>query len=362
MAETLYFTRTYAVGMLHFDADYLTAHNAEACSNLSVNPVAALYVQHYVGFYIFRTALHFNTALLPDDAIITEVKLKIKQVNTTTTNVIGMIRNGQPTYPHNPAVAGDYLYSHYSGDGGQFGPYSSDGYKLITFTEEGRGWINKEGVTKIVLMCKTDVDAIEPSGYERAAWFYNDYSQAAQLQVTYEEAAYDYPLAPVVFPTQLKKGIDTLKQKCVNFEESMSDVCLVFNHNVNVTREYLQLTYGDTTYPESSNLRYVLPSQQLVKLSNEEVDYYAIINNFITNISSMFTLINENNMLVKTWLDDYMPDEEGHDFTDVKMLPIVIDKDMNEEQLSKVMDSLFEAIEDNVITLNDNLEILKERF
>ena len=52
----------------------------------------------------------------------------------------------------------------------------------------------------------------------------------------------------------------------------------------------------------------------------------------------MFTLINENNRLVKTWLDDYEPDEEGHDFTDVKMKPITIDVDSNEEKLSKVME------------------------
>lgn len=174
---------------------------------------------------------------------------------------------------------------------------------------------------------------------------------------------YDYPLAPIMFPAQ-HKGT-SLREKCINFEESMSDVCLNMNNNVKVIREYLQLTYGDTTYPESSNLRDVLPSQQLVKLSNKDLkteDFNAIINNFITNISSMFTLINENNTLVKTWLDDYEPNEEGHDFTDVKMKPIIIDKDIDEDKLSKIMDSLFEAIEDNVTILNMNLEVLKERF
>jgi len=176
-------------------------------------------------------------------------------------------------------------------------------------------------------------------------------------------AVYDYPIAPILFPAQ-PKGTP-LRLKCRHFEESMSDMCLNVNHNVDVTREYLQLTYGDTTYPESSNLRYVLPSQQLVKLSNKDLtteDFNAIINNFITNITSMFLLINENNNIIKQWLDDYEPNEEGHDFTDVVMKPITIDKDMDEEELSKVMDSLFEAIEDNVIILNSNMELLKERF
>ena len=169
---------------------------------------------------------------------------------------------------------------------------------------------------------------------------------------------YDYPLAPIVFPAQ-HKGTP-LRMKCMHFEESMSDVCINVNHNVDVTKTYLQLVYGDTTYPESSNFRHVLPSQQLVKLCNKDLtdeDLKAIINNFITNVSGMFTLINENNRLVKGWLDDYAPTEDEHNFADVKMLPITIGKD-----LDKTMDELFECIEDNVITLNSNLELLKERF
>ena len=169
---------------------------------------------------------------------------------------------------------------------------------------------------------------------------------------------YDYPLAPVVFPA--KKRGTTLKMDCINFEESMSDVCLVVNHNTRVTREYLQTTYVGTTYSESSNLRFILPSQQLVKLSSKDLtakDFDAIINNFISNILDMFILINQNNTLVKQWLDDYAPEEEGHDFTDVKMRPIIVGKD-----LSKTMDELFKGIIDNVTILNDNLEVLKERF
>ena len=170
----------------------------------------------------------------------------------------------------------------------------------------------------------------------------------------------DFPLAPVLFPAQLNKDTDELRQKCRNFEESMSDVYLVVNHNTTVTRRYLQETYGDTIHPESSNLRFILPSQQLVKLSNKNLvgeDFKAIINNFITNISNMFILINENNTLIKAWLDDYEPDEAGHEFTNVKMRPMTIGED-----LSKTMDNLFEGIVDNVTILNMNLEVLKERF
>jgi len=165
----------------------------------------------------------------------------------------------------------------------------------------------------------------------------------------------DYPLAPVMFPA--KERGTSLREDCKNFEESMSDVCLVFNNNVKVIRLYLQEVYGDTTYPESSNLREILPSQQLVKLHGKDLDYNAIINNFIKNISDMFVLINDNNTLIKHWLDDYEPDEAGHEFTDVKMRPIVVGKD-----LDKAMDDLFEGIEDNVTILNANLEVLKERF
>ena len=171
------------------------------------------------------------------------------------------------------------------------------------------------------------------------------------------ECPKDYPVVPVLFPAQLNKNIDGLKQKCRNFEESMSAICLAVNHNTTITRRYLQEIYGDTTYPESSNLRYILPSQQLIKILKKDADYKEIINNFITNISSMFTFINDNNTLVKAWLDDYMPDEIGHEFTDVKMKSVVIGDD-----LSKAMEDLFNGMEDNVTILNANLGVLIERF
>ena len=170
-----------------------------------------------------------------------------------------------------------------------------------------------------------------------------------------ELQVYDYPVVPVLFPAHIKGS--TLKQKCRHFEESMTDICLAVNHNTTITRRYLQETYGDTIHPESSNFRYILPSQQLVKLLKKDANYKEIINNFITNISSMFTFINDNNTLVKAWLDDYMPDEIGHEFTDVKMRPIIVGED-----LSKTMNELFKGIEDNVTILNANLGVLIERF
>lgn len=167
----------------------------------------------------------------------------------------------------------------------------------------------------------------------------------------------NYPLSPILFPARPRKEIESLKRDCINFEESMSDICLVFNNNNRVIKLYLQEIYGDAIHVESSNLRDILPSQQLIILHGKDLDLKAIINNFIKNISDMFILINDSNTIIKQWLDDYEPDEAGHEFTDVKMKPIVISED-----LSKAMDDLFEGIEDNVTILNANLEVLKERF
>ena len=217
------------------------------------------------------------------------------------------------------------------------------------------GWIVMGVISRDVYVFRYDNDFNAVWNYKISGVSPQDYAWALSLGWVDLAVVGDYPLAPVMFPAHARGS--TLKQKCRHFEESMSDVCLVFNHNVNVTRRYLQETYGDTTYPEDSNLRYVLPSQQLVKLLKDGANYKEIINNFITNISSMFTLINDNNTLVKTWLDDYEPDEAGHEFTDVKMKPIIIGDD-----LSKAMDDLFEGIEDNITILNANLEVLKERF
>lgn len=185
------------------------------------------------------------------------------------------------------------------------------------------------------------------------AGYHPEQVQAYPYEVV--EAVYDYPLAPIMFP--VKNRTTTLKHDCINFEESMSSICLVFNNNVKVTRLYLQEVYGDATHPESSNLREILPSQQLVKLHGKDLDYNAIIHNFIKNISDMFILINENNSIVKQWLDDYEPNEEAHEFTDVVIKPIVVGNDLN-----KAMDDLFEGVMDNVTILNANLEVLKERF
>jgi len=213
---------------------------------------------------------------------------------------------------------------------------------------EEEGTFGAEAFTSILTgLTPVTTIYVKAYGYNSAGYGYG-----AEVSFTTLE---DFPLYPIIFPCE-SKGKD-LKKNCINFETSMSDICITLNHNSNVVREYLQAAYGGTDYDESSNLQEVMPSMQLVKLSNKPEDLTAIINNFISNISDMFTTINQNNTIIKQWLDDYEPDEEAHEFTDVTLRPIVVGKDLN-----KAIDDLFEGVEDNVLILNNNIEVMKERF
>jgi len=112
---------------------------------------------------LYRGFLFFDTSSLPDNAVITEATLSIyykdKSIDTGYDFDI-IIQSGQPTYPHDPLETGDYLYSHYSGDGGSINSstLTSSQYYDITLNSTGRGWINKTGTTKLCLRSSKDID------------------------------------------------------------------------------------------------------------------------------------------------------------------------------------------------------------
>ena len=75
-----------------------------------------------------------------------------------------VVQNGQPTYPHDPAVVGDYDKSFYSGDGGRLdtslvpiGGSGLDNVPLI-LNLSGRSWINLGGITKLVFRSLGDIN------------------------------------------------------------------------------------------------------------------------------------------------------------------------------------------------------------
>jgi len=121
-------------------------------------------------YTINRGFLFFDTSGLPDDVTISQVVLHLYNVDVVQVGQSGwnlVVQNGQPTYPHDPLEIGDYLHSHYSGDGGSISSTdintSGLGYFTITLNSTGRGWINKTGLTKFALRLSTDISSTPPA-------------------------------------------------------------------------------------------------------------------------------------------------------------------------------------------------------
>ena len=152
-------------------SDYATAYNATT-GTVYQNP-SGLLCEHqavfpggsYLRFNIYRTFLYWNTSVLPDDAIISNVDLQIYVANkwaARTYNIV--VQNGQPNFPNKPAITSDYLRSRYSGNGGQIASddITVDAWNTITFNTDGRNWINKEGWTKLVLRIDREINGDAP--------------------------------------------------------------------------------------------------------------------------------------------------------------------------------------------------------
>lgn len=177
---------------------YDTAHDA-AEGSVDDTGISFDIGQHYSGppylYAIHRAFLFFDTSLIPADAVITGAVLRFMTPGATLNggpHFDIVIRNGQPTYPHDPLVAGDYLYSHYSGNGGSWNTadYVASGYYEIELNEDGISWIQKGAgaKTKLAIICSKDINKIpEPYGHRYVRVNSREYGlgNEAQLIVTY---------------------------------------------------------------------------------------------------------------------------------------------------------------------------------
>lgn len=118
---------------------------------------------------IYRGFVYFDASSLPDGATITAATLSLYvSGDYSTTDFDVTVQNGQPTYPHNPLIEGDYYKSYYSDDGGSrsTSTISGGGYWNITLGSTGRGWISKTNETKLCLRSSTDIAGTENGGDE----------------------------------------------------------------------------------------------------------------------------------------------------------------------------------------------------
>ncbi|MBA7573614.1 hypothetical protein ES708_15412 [subsurface metagenome] len=152
------------------EAVYATAHNA---LEGTITTGYVLTGQNYDinGYNIRRGFITFDTSGLPDTALIESATLKLKiKGDYSDTDFDLIIRNGQPTYPHIPLVVGDYLHSHYSGNGGSKNtgdaPDGDGTWFYINLNATGLSWINKTGITKLALISSRDVAEEPPTGDE----------------------------------------------------------------------------------------------------------------------------------------------------------------------------------------------------
>jgi len=201
MATATFYTNSNDGSLTANSAVYATAHDAATGTALGTD----LYVGQwwYTGtskYYLYRAFIFFDTSTLPDDAIIISATLTLytykKAGVDTDFNIV--IRNGMPDYPHDAYVVGDYLYSHYSGDGGSINTANVsatlNAANVIDLNATGLGWINLTGATKFALISSKDIDSLIPTGEERISFRERSAaagtSVAAKLVVTYDAEAY----------------------------------------------------------------------------------------------------------------------------------------------------------------------------
>lgn len=195
--DTTFYTSS-SDGMAYYQslASYVAAHDNATGSTLNSGTSYDIgqYYSASVKWNIFRSFGFLDTEAIPDEADIDVAILSLYgRLNLSDTDFDITIQDGQPDYPHDPFVAGDYLYTHYTGDGGNVSTagFTTAGYNDITLNATGRGWINKTGVTKLAFLSSRDISDTPPTGEERVwVWSYEKGDgYRPKLVVTYSASA-----------------------------------------------------------------------------------------------------------------------------------------------------------------------------
>ncbi len=141
--RTLYTVGT-SYGQIH------ALHDAATGTILEDSGVCGQYIQYsYVALY--RLALLFDTSDMPEG--INNASIIFGSYSAAGGYGLTVIlQHGQPTYPHDPVVGGDYLYTQYSGN---YGSMAYRGHELIITDMD---CINPGGITKLLLKSNWDID------------------------------------------------------------------------------------------------------------------------------------------------------------------------------------------------------------
>jgi len=135
----------------------------------------------------YRAILSFNTSGLPDDAVITKVKLKIKKQglvgsNPFTTHQGLLVDIKKPYFGTGLALAAhDFQASASKGAVGTFGTIPSSGWYSVTLLNTAYPYINKTRTTQLRLRFKLDDDNDNVADYMK--FFSGNYGTATERPV-----------------------------------------------------------------------------------------------------------------------------------------------------------------------------------
>lgn len=182
----------------------------------------------YRTFECYRSYVYFDTSSLSDAAVIYGATLKLYgSDDQSDTDFLVVIQNGQPTYPHDPLVLGDYDRANYSGDGGNVSTASWDlaGYNTIALNEDGLDWIRAGNTTKLCLRSSRDISDTGGDDDEYVTFFLSEAAGTAtdpQLTVIWGAEASatvaedtDYSVKATYDGSDLKLYLDSVEQDSV---------------------------------------------------------------------------------------------------------------------------------------------------
>lgn len=197
---------------------WITKNSRNATSGDVYNTDPTFWCGIELGTYFYRSFLFFDTSAIPPNATVTSANLHFHVETDVTLNDFNVtIQSGMPTYPHDPLVSNDYFTGFYDGAiGGSNNTINIAGSILyITLNDVGRGWINKDGLTKLVLRAYNDT-ANQPTIFTQYLMIYARESGILYppiLTLVYSVPAYQFVIhAPYyengnVAPTLLKVNI-----------------------------------------------------------------------------------------------------------------------------------------------------------
>jgi hypothetical protein len=145
-----------SMGVTNTDAVYNTARTDASGDLLRSNPI---YFGQSAGIEIDRLAAIFDTSPLGDDDI-ASARLQIyMEQDSSFTDFDITIQKCAPPYPHIPVVLGDYDYNQYSDNGGVLSTLGigAVGWKNVPLNATGIGWLNKTGITKLMVRSSRDI-------------------------------------------------------------------------------------------------------------------------------------------------------------------------------------------------------------